>query len=92
MRQDQRGPFVAGLEHARVAAYPPSEYVGQEGFMRAGEIRHVADRARIGPDTSVLDLCCGVAGPGRLIAAHQLWSDWLGSGRVRKFALVAERQ
>ena len=24
-----------------------------------------------------------------LIAAHQLWSRWLGSGRVRKFALVA---
>ena len=71
MRQDQRGPFVAGLEHARVAAYPPSEYVGQEGFMRAGEIRHVADRARIGPDTSVLDLCCGVAGPGRLIVAER---------------------
>jgi hypothetical protein len=27
-----------------------------------------------------------------LIAAHQLWSDWLGGGRVRKFALVAERR
>ena len=26
-----------------------------------------------------------------LISAHQLWSDWLGSGRVRKFALVAEK-
>ena len=26
-----------------------------------------------------------------LLAAHRLWSDWLGSGRVRKFALVAER-
>ena len=39
--------------------------------MRAGEIRHVADRARIGPDTSVLDLCCGVAGPGRLIVAER---------------------
>jgi SAM-dependent methyltransferase len=27
-----------------------------------------------------------------LITAHQLWSDWLGSGRVRKFAMVAEKQ
>jgi hypothetical protein len=27
-----------------------------------------------------------------LITAHQLWSDWLGSGRVRKFAMVAEKR
>ena len=27
-----------------------------------------------------------------LITAHQLWSDWLGSGRVRRFAMVAEQQ
>jgi hypothetical protein len=26
-----------------------------------------------------------------LVAAHRLWSEWLASGRVRKFALVAER-
>jgi hypothetical protein len=26
-----------------------------------------------------------------LVAAHRLWSDWLTEGRVRKFALVAER-
>jgi hypothetical protein len=26
-----------------------------------------------------------------LLAAHQLWSDWLATGRARKFALVAER-
>jgi SAM-dependent methyltransferase len=26
-----------------------------------------------------------------LLAAHRLWSDWLGSGRVRKYALVAEK-
>jgi hypothetical protein len=36
------------------------------------------------------------AGIGRcalddLLAAHRLWSEWLASGRVRKFALVAER-
>jgi hypothetical protein len=24
-----------------------------------------------------------------LLAAHQLWSDWLRNGRVRKFAIVA---
>jgi hypothetical protein len=27
-----------------------------------------------------------------LITAHQLWSEWLGSGRVRKFAVIAEKQ
>ena len=27
-----------------------------------------------------------------LITAHQLWSSWLGNGRVRKFAMVAEKQ
>ncbi len=25
-----------------------------------------------------------------LVAAHELWSDWLARGRVRKFAIVAE--
>jgi SAM-dependent methyltransferase len=27
-----------------------------------------------------------------LIDAHQLWCEWLGSGRVRKFAVVAENR
>lgn len=71
MRQDQRGPFVAALQGARVGAYPPGEYVGQEGFMGAGEIRHLARRARIGRETSVVDLCCGVGGPGRLIVGER---------------------
>jgi hypothetical protein len=26
-----------------------------------------------------------------LLSAHQLWSDWLRTGRVRKIALVAEK-
>ena len=26
-----------------------------------------------------------------LLAAHRLWSDWLGCGRVRKLAFVAEK-
>src|SRR3954452_24277895 len=68
VRQDQRAPFLAALQRASEAAFPPGEYVGQEGFMRAGEIRQLARRARVGPGVSVLDLCCGVAGPGRLIA------------------------
>jgi hypothetical protein len=34
----------------------------------------------------------GARATAELITAHQLWRDWLGSGRVRKFALVAEKQ
>jgi hypothetical protein len=70
VRQDERRRFATALEDARRAAYPPGEYVGQESFMSAGEIRELARRARIGADTSVLDVCCGVAGPGRLITAE----------------------
>jgi len=70
VKQDQRAPFVAALERARETAYPPGEYVGQESFVLAGEIRELAGRAGIGPGVSVLDMCCGVAGPGRLITAE----------------------
>jgi ubiquinone/menaquinone biosynthesis C-methylase UbiE len=38
--------------------------------MRAGEVRTLAHQARVGPGVSVLDLCCGVAGPGRMITAE----------------------
>src|SRR5262249_60555852 len=68
MKQDERAPFVQALLPARVSAYPTGEYVEQESFMTAGEIRILAREAGIGPGVSVLDLCCGVAGPGRLLA------------------------
>ena len=58
------------LEQAQAAAYPAGEYVGQQSFMRAGEVRTLAHQARIGPGVPVLDLCCGVAGPGRMITAE----------------------
>jgi hypothetical protein len=34
----------------------------------------------------------GAQATTELITAHQLWNDWLGSGRVRKFAMVAEKR
>jgi SAM-dependent methyltransferase len=34
----------------------------------------------------------GTRATADLITSHQLWTDWLGSGRVRKFAMVAEKQ
>ena len=67
MKQDERAPFVQALQRARMSAYSPGEFVGQESFMLAGEIRALAGQAGIAPGVSVLDLCCGVAGPGRLI-------------------------
>jgi len=77
MRQDDRVPFVEALQRAREAAYDPGEYVEQESFMRAGEIRMLAERAGIAAGVSVLDLCCGVAGPGRFIT-RQLGCTYLG--------------
>jgi SAM-dependent methyltransferase len=77
MRQDQRAPFTKALHDARFSAYAPGEYVEQESFMQASEILALARRAGIGPGVSVLDLCCGVAGPGRLVT-RELGCAYLG--------------
>lgn len=77
MKQDERAPFVRALGRARVAAYAPGEFVEQESFMRAGEIRTLARQAGIAPGVSVLDLCCGIGGPGRFIT-RELGCDYLG--------------
>jgi len=77
VKQDDRRPLVRALRRAREAAYAPGEYVEQESFMRAGEIRALAERAGIGPGVSVLDLCCGVAGPGRFVT-RELGCGYLG--------------
>jgi SAM-dependent methyltransferase len=77
MKQDERAPFVRALQRARIAAYPPGEFVEQESFMGAREIRALADRAGIAAGVSVLDLCCGVAGPGRFIT-RELGCSYLG--------------
>jgi SAM-dependent methyltransferase len=70
MRQDQRTPLLTALGRAQATAYPAGEFVGQESFMRAAEIRRLAHQARVGPGVPVLDLCCGLAGPGRMITAE----------------------
>jgi SAM-dependent methyltransferase len=77
VKQDERAPFVQALQRARVSAYAPGEFVGQESFMRAGEIRALAGLAGIAPGVSVLDLCCGVGGPGRFIT-RELGCTYLG--------------
>src|SRR4051794_32677858 len=95
MRQDDRAAFDHALQRARVSAYAPGEFVGQESFMTAGEIRALAVQAGIGPGVAALDVCCGVAGPGG-VPTRQLGWAYLGgdasasapaSGRERARAL-----
>jgi SAM-dependent methyltransferase len=77
VRQDDRAPFDRALHGARVSAFPPGEFVGQESFMTAGEIRALGVQAGIGRGVAVLDLCCGVGGPGRFLT-RELGCAYLG--------------
>ncbi len=77
MMQDDRAPFVRALGPARLAAYAPGQFVEQESFMGAGEILALARQAGVAPGVSVLDLCCGIAGPGRYIT-RELGCTYLG--------------
>jgi SAM-dependent methyltransferase len=77
MRRDDRASLDGALERARVSAFAAGEFVGQESFMTAAEIRDLAVRAGIGPGVAVLDLCCGVAGPGRFVT-RELGCAYLG--------------
>ncbi len=42
-------------------------------------------------DRSAIAAQVGDQALDELLAAHRLWSDWLREGRVRKFAVVAEK-
>jgi SAM-dependent methyltransferase len=69
--------FGEAMQRAQAAAFGPGEYVEQQSFVSASEIRTLAEQAAVGPGVSVLDLCCGIAGPGRLLA-RELGCDYLG--------------
>jgi SAM-dependent methyltransferase len=91
MRQDNRPPFDRALHRARVSAYAPGEFVGQESLMTAGEIRALALQAGIAPGVKVLDVCCGVAGPGRLLT-RELSCVYLGvDSSASAVAIARER-
>jgi cyclopropane fatty-acyl-phospholipid synthase-like methyltransferase len=77
MRQDDRTPFERALLHARASAYAPDEFVGQESFMTASEIRALATRAGIGPGVAVMDVGCGTGGPGRFLT-REFGCEYLG--------------
>jgi SAM-dependent methyltransferase len=86
-----RWRFDPALDRARVSAYAPGEFVGQEGFMTAAEIGALAVRAGIGPGVAVLDVCCGVGGPGRFLT-RELGCAYLGVDEsARAVALARER-
>jgi sarcosine/dimethylglycine N-methyltransferase len=79
-----RATYDDALCPTRTAAYATAcgarEFVGQESFMTRSEILALAGRAGVRPGASVLDLCCGVAGPGRLLMS-ELGCTYLGVDR-----------
>jgi len=91
VRQDERAAFDQALWRARASAYPPGEFVEQESFMRASEILSLAVRAGVSSGVSVLDLCCGVAGPGRFITA-ELGCTYVGVDSSRSAVEIARQR
>jgi ubiquinone/menaquinone biosynthesis C-methylase UbiE len=91
VRQDYRTPFDRALHRARVSAYAPGEFVGQESFMSADEIRALAVQAGVGPGVTVLDLCCGTGGPGRFLT-RELGCEYVGvDSSASALAIARER-
>ena len=86
-----RHAYDQALQRAREAGYPAGEFAGQESFMLASEILDLARAAGIGPGTRVLDLCCGVAGPGRLVTST-FGCDYLGVDRSPSAVQVARER
>jgi len=88
---DERRSRVEALRRAQEAAFDPGEYVEQESFVRRSEIRALAESAGVSQGVSVLDLCCGVAGPGRYLT-RELGCDYLGvDSSESAVALARER-
>jgi sarcosine/dimethylglycine N-methyltransferase len=90
MKPDERARLDRVLRPARLSAYASGEFVGQEGFMCATEILSLAVEAGIRPGASVLDLCCGIAGPGRLLT-RELGCSYLGVDGSASAIAIARR-
>jgi SAM-dependent methyltransferase len=89
--QGDRAAIDRALQRARMSAYAAGEFVGQESFMTAGEIRALALQAGIAPGVTVLDLCCGVGGPGRMLT-RELDCSYLGvDASASAIAVARER-
>jgi SAM-dependent methyltransferase len=59
--------------------------------MTAGEIRALAARAGVGPGVGVLDVGCGIAGPGRLLT-RELGCGYLGVDFSASAVAIAREQ
>jgi SAM-dependent methyltransferase len=82
---------TGALQRARLSAYAPGEFVGQESFMRASAILSLAVGAGVAPGVFVLDLCCGVAGPGRLIT-RELGCTYVGVDSSARAVDIARKR
>jgi SAM-dependent methyltransferase len=89
--QGERRSLVEALRPAQQVAFGPGEYVEQESFVRSSELRALAVRAGIGPGLSVLDLCCGVAGPGRFVT-REFGCAYLGVDESEDAVTVARER
>ena len=87
----RRGRHDAATRAAREAAYGPGEFVGQESFVRASDVVALATKAGVGPGVSVLDVCCGVGGPG-IHVVRSLGGHYLGVDRSASAIAVARRR
>jgi SAM-dependent methyltransferase len=89
--RDTSAPHLAALWRAQEAAHDSGEYVGQQSFMRACEILALAREAGIAGGSSVLDLCCGIGGPGRLLT-RELGCRYLGIDHDPDAIRIARRR
>ncbi|MGL5816150.1 MAG: class I SAM-dependent methyltransferase [Phycicoccus sp.] len=67
---DARTAFDEVLHRSRATAFGRAEFVGQESFVTRSEVLALGRAAGIRRGTRVLDLCCGTAGPGLLLATE----------------------
>jgi hypothetical protein len=77
--------LVTMLERAGLAV------TWQEDHSRAHLATAQALAAAFAADAAAIAAQVGRRALDELVAAHRLWIEWLGEGRVRKLALVAER-
>jgi SAM-dependent methyltransferase len=78
-------------ERARRAAFGEQAYVEQESFVRAGEVRSLAEHAGVSAGTTVLDVCCGIGGAGRFLT-RDLGCSYVGVDADERSVAVARRR
>lgn len=87
----ERRVLVEALQPAQQAAFGPGEHVEQESFVRASELRVLGDHAGVGYGVSVLDLCCGIAGPGRFLT-RELGCAYVGVDSIPSAVEIARER